>query len=71
MLFAPKGTPPQRVQAINEAVDAALKSPELVQKLQTTATYPIGCSVADARTFLARELKRWAGAVERAGLARE
>ena len=71
MLFAPKGTPAVRVQAINSAVDAAVSSPEIAQKLQVTATYPIGGSVADARRFLEREKKLWAGAVERAGLQRE
>ncbi len=71
MLFAPKGTPAARVQALNAAVDAGLKSPEVVQKLQTTANYPIGGSVADARAFLGRERTLWASAVQRAGLVRE
>jgi len=71
MLFAGKGTPPARIQALNEAVNAALKSPALIQKLQTTATYPVGGSVAEARQFLAREKKMWAGAARQAGLQAE
>lgn len=71
MLFAPKGTPAPRVEAINAAVDAAVRGPELAGRLQASATFGVGGSVADARAYLARELKLWAGAVERAGLVRE
>lgn len=71
MAFAPKGTPAARVRALNAAIDDALKSPEVVRKLHATANYPVGGSVDDARRFLAREKKLWAGAVERAGLQPE
>lgn len=71
MLFAPKGTPAARRQALNAAVNAALQSPELVHKLRPTANYPLGGSIADARAFLASETKLWSGAVRRAGLPRE
>lgn len=71
MLFAPKGTSAARLTALNSAVNEALKSPEVIQKLQVTANYPVGGSVADARQFLVREKKLWAGAVQRAGLQPE
>lgn len=71
MIFAPKGTPAQRLQALNAAANAALQNPEVVQKLRAGANYPIGGTIADARAFLARERKLWAGAVQRAGLERE
>ena len=71
MLFAGKGTPAARVKDLNEAVNAALKSPQLIQKLQVSATYPVGGSVQDARSFLVREKKLWAGAAQKAGLQAE
>lgn len=71
MLFAGKGTPKARVKTLNEAVNAALKSPQLVQKLQLSATYPVGGSVEDARSFLAKEKKLWASAANQAGLQAE
>jgi tripartite-type tricarboxylate transporter receptor subunit TctC len=71
MLFAGKGTPAVRVQKLNDAVNAALQSPALVQRLRTVATYPVGGSVAEARQFLAQEQKLWAQAVQRAGLKAE
>ncbi len=71
MLFARKGTPAARVRQLNEAVNAALASPEVVRKLAATANYPVGGSVGDARVFLAREKKRWASAVQQAGMKPE
>ncbi len=71
MLFAKKGTPPARIKALNEAVNAALKSPEMQQKLQAAATYPVGGSVSDAVAFLAREKTLWASAIQRANIQPE
>ena len=71
MLFGTQGTPASRLQEINAAVNAALKSPELVQKLHATANYPVGGSMADARKFLDAEKKKWALAVQQAGLKAE
>ncbi|WP_083745213.1 tripartite tricarboxylate transporter substrate binding protein [Variovorax sp. KK3] len=71
MLFAAQGTPPARLHDINAAVNAALKSPELIQKLQATANYPVGGSIDDARQFLASEKKKLALAVQQAGLKAE
>jgi tripartite-type tricarboxylate transporter receptor subunit TctC len=71
MLFAPKGTPAAAVAALNTAVNAALASPEAAGKLQAMATYPVGGSVADARSFLRRERTLAADAVKRAGLQPE
>jgi tripartite-type tricarboxylate transporter receptor subunit TctC len=71
MLLAPRGMPQARLQQINEAVNAALKSPDLVRKLQATANYPVGGSAAEARSFLESEKKKWAQAVQQAGLKAE
>lgn len=71
MLFAPKGTPRARVEGINAAVNEALKAPEVLQKLQATANYPVGGSVAQAQAFLKKEKKLWGDAAERAGLRKE
>ena len=71
MLFARQGVPAARLQAFNAAVNAALQSPSVVEKLQATANYPVGGSIADARAFLSGERKMWAAAVQRAGLTPE
>jgi tripartite-type tricarboxylate transporter receptor subunit TctC len=71
MLFAPKGTPKSIVQVVNSAVNISLKSADVIQKLQSTGNYPVGGSVVQARDFLTKEKKLWAGAVQRAGLQPE
>jgi len=71
MLFAKKGTQPERINALNEAVNKALKSPEVLQRLAATANYPVGGSVSEAKVFLAKEKQLWAQAVQRAGLKPE
>ena len=71
VLFAKKGTPPGRIQQINAAVNAALQAPEVQHKLASTANFPVGGSVADARAFVQREKALWAAAVQRAGLKPE
>lgn len=71
MLFAAKGTPPAQVQTLNDAVNAALKSPAVMQKLNAAANFAVGGSVAEARAFLTQQKKLWASAAERAGLQPE
>ncbi len=71
MLFAANGTPQPRLQQINAAVNAALQSPEMIRKLEATANYPVGGSVADARRFLESEKKKLALGVQQAGLKAE
>jgi tripartite-type tricarboxylate transporter receptor subunit TctC len=71
MLFANKGAPQARIQEINAAVNAALKSPDMIRKLQNTANYPVGGSPTEARQFLESEKAKLARAVRQAGLAPE
>lgn len=71
MLFARKGTPAARIAQINRAVNEALQSPEVVAKLAQTANYPLGGSVADAKTFLKKEQALWSGIVKSAGIQPE
>ncbi|MBB3178206.1 tripartite tricarboxylate transporter substrate binding protein [Variovorax sp. Sphag1AA] len=71
MLLANKGTPQARIQEINSAVNAALKSPDMVKKLQNTANYPVGGSPTEARQFLESEKAKLARAVRQAGLTPE
>lgn len=70
-LFAKKGTPDAHVQQINQAVNDALNSPEVIHKLAQTANYPMGGTVADAKTFLKKEVALWSGIVKNAGIGPE
>jgi tripartite-type tricarboxylate transporter receptor subunit TctC len=59
-LFAPAATPKPVLEAIFNAVNKALQSPELIEKLkkQNFNIVP-NKSVADAHTWLAGEMKHW------------
>lgn len=70
-LYARKGVSSARLEQLNQAVNAALRSPEMIQKLAATANYPVGGSVTQTRSFLINEKTRWASAVHQAGLQPE
>ena len=59
-LFAPAATPKPVLEAVFKAVNEALKSPELIEKLnkQNFNIVP-SKSVADANTWLGGEMKHW------------
>ena len=57
-LFAPKGTPQPIIDKMNAELQAALKTPEVTEKLSPTGIEPAGGSVADFAAFIASERKR-------------
>lgn len=57
-LLAPRGTPQAIIDKMNAELQAALKSPEVMQKLSSTGIEPAGGSVAEFAEFIARERKR-------------
>jgi tripartite-type tricarboxylate transporter receptor subunit TctC len=59
-LLAPKGTPREIVDKLNEQVKAALGSPEIADKLKAAGTEPVGSTPAEFQAFLAREIAQWA-----------
>lgn len=71
VLLAKKGTPAARIAQINRAINDALKSPDVIQKLAQTANYPMGGTAAEARTFLKQEMALWSGIVKNAGIQAE
>jgi tripartite-type tricarboxylate transporter receptor subunit TctC len=57
-LLAPRGTPLPIIEKMNAALQAALKTTEVVEKLSRSGIEPAGGSVADFAAFIARERKR-------------
>ena len=57
-LLAPRGTPQPIIDKMNAELQAALKTPEVVEKLSPTGIEPAGGSVADFAAFIASERKR-------------
>ena len=57
-LMAPRDTPQPVIDKMNAELQAALKTPEVVEKLSRSGIEPAGGSVADFAAFIAAERKR-------------
>jgi tripartite-type tricarboxylate transporter receptor subunit TctC len=57
-LMAPRGTPQPIIDRMNAELQAALKTPEVIEKLSSSGIEPAGGSVADFAAFIAKERKR-------------
>jgi tripartite-type tricarboxylate transporter receptor subunit TctC len=57
-LLAPRGTPQPIIERMNAVLQAALKTPEVAEKLSPSGIEPAGGSVADFAAFIASERKR-------------
>lgn len=58
-LFAPKGTPPEVVAKLNEAVKASLLRPEFRAFLARADLDSMGLSTADSERLVEREERKW------------
>ena len=58
-IFAPAGTPPDRLQALNSAINKALASPELKSFLAKQSVEPTPMSLAELKDLLPREITRY------------
>jgi tripartite-type tricarboxylate transporter receptor subunit TctC len=67
-LMAPAGTPRAVVDKLAAAANGALKSEEIVAKLQAQGFEPLGGSPEEFAQFIARETDKWRVAAEAAGL---
>jgi tripartite-type tricarboxylate transporter receptor subunit TctC len=65
-IFGPAGMPEAAVLRFNQAVNAALKSPDVVARLESFGATPLGGTPAEFSAFFAKESGKWA-AVVRAG----
>jgi tripartite-type tricarboxylate transporter receptor subunit TctC len=70
-LFAPAGTPPEVIATLSEAVQAAMRDPELVARLEADGSTPVGSTSEEAATFLASEIAKWAEVIRVANIVVE
>ncbi|MNQ90290.1 Tripartite tricarboxylate transporter family receptor [compost metagenome] len=70
-LLVPKGTPPAIVKALNEAVNKAVADPGLRGQFEPQGVLLQSSTPEQFGTYLRTELKRWAGAVQAAGIEAE
>lgn len=59
--MAPRGTPPQVIAQLNQAINEALKAPDVQEKMRGAGTEPTQQTVEAFRHFMADETKKWGG----------
>lgn len=66
-LYAPFKTPSAEINRINKALNAALASPDVVERFKSLAIEPGGGSPADLAAIMERDRARWAPIVKASG----
>lgn len=59
-LLAPRGTPAGIIAKLNEHVAAAMKAPDVSEKLKSAGTEPRGSTAEEFAAYLDREIAQWA-----------
>ncbi|MFZ3118155.1 MAG: tripartite tricarboxylate transporter substrate binding protein [Variovorax sp.] len=67
-LVARDGTPPEIVRTLNAEINEVLKDQELVARLATLGTYPIGGTPSQFQQQVEQQTKLWRGIVQRANI---
>jgi tripartite-type tricarboxylate transporter receptor subunit TctC len=67
-LHAPRGTPPEILDKVAAAVDAAMKTPEIAQRLKAMGIEPIGGTRASFDDFVDKERTRLSAIVKASGM---
>ncbi len=63
-IVAPKGTPPAIVAKLNQAINRALKEPDLAQRITGPGNQIAGGSPEEFAAFIAEESRRWTKVVK-------
>ncbi|MNW08654.1 Tripartite tricarboxylate transporter family receptor [compost metagenome] len=66
--MVPAKTPPEVVQRLNAEINKALQSDEVRAKLAVQGAEPLGSTPEEYRTYIGKELQRWAGVVKSTGI---
>jgi tripartite-type tricarboxylate transporter receptor subunit TctC len=70
-MFAPIGTPARIVEKLNQHLDAALRMPDVRERLLKLGVEPGGGSPRELAAFVAAQLRMWNKVIEDAKIARE
>jgi tripartite-type tricarboxylate transporter receptor subunit TctC len=69
--LVPAGTPPDVVARLNSAFEAALRAPDVGERLKTLGVEPVGGSSEAFRAYLLGERKKWAELARTKGIKLE
>lgn len=70
-IFAPAGTPPEVVKKLNEAINAALRRPDISAQLRNLGITVEGGSPQRLERFLQAEISKWEHVIRVAGITAE
>jgi hypothetical protein len=70
-IAAPKGTPPEAIEVLNNALAAALADPKMQARIAELGGTPMPMSPAEFGKLVADETEKWAAVVKSAGLSVE
>jgi len=67
-VFAPKGTPSSVIQILNEQISKALRSPEIMEKIQKDGGEVIASSPEQFKKSITNEVSQWSKVIQQAGI---
>jgi tripartite-type tricarboxylate transporter receptor subunit TctC len=70
-LLAPAGTPDAIVKKLSAAVQSAMRSPEVVEKLKRDGAKPVGSTPEEFKVYIAEEIAKWAQVIKAANITVE
>jgi tripartite-type tricarboxylate transporter receptor subunit TctC len=70
-LAAPAGTPADIIQKLHDGVDAALKSPEIQAVSSKSGMEARSMTTDELRARIKRDVERWGGVIEKAGVPKQ
>jgi tripartite-type tricarboxylate transporter receptor subunit TctC len=70
-IFAPRGTPPDIVATLNEAVNGALADPKIIARFADDGGIPMTMPRSELAKFLADDVAKWRKIAELAGITPE
>jgi tripartite-type tricarboxylate transporter receptor subunit TctC len=70
-VFAPPGTPPEIVARLNRELNAILKSPDAIERLQRAGAEPVGSTPEQFAKVYRDEHDNWKAVIQRAGIKAE
>jgi len=68
-VMVPAATPAPIIERLSAEIDAALRSPEVVERFRAQATEPMGGTARQAASFIQGEYNRWGDVIRKAGVS--
>jgi tripartite-type tricarboxylate transporter receptor subunit TctC len=70
-VFAPAGTPPEIVQRLNRELNAALRAPDVLERLERSGAEPAGGTPEQFAKTYRDEYENWKAVIKRANIKPE